>query len=192
MTDEVKKKWKQGIAAVVLVIATMIGVNASDLVGGTDITPYTQEISSLQTQVSNEKLEKVGVMSENVDLIVANNALGTQVAEQAARIAELEKTPVVTPPPTVTPTPTVAVTVAPSYIVVRVSVDKVISFITKSDNKAGYPIMLPENKDVRMKWLKGEVIKVSPGTIRAEGDNHFYELYDHPNKYVDADKVVVQ
>lgn len=202
MTDEQKKKWKQGIAAVLLVIAAIIGVNVSDLTGDTDITPYTNEISALQTEVASEKLEKIGVMSENVDLTVDNNALGTQVANndvvvaqlndhiatQAARIAELENIPVVTATvaPTSTPIP------KPAYQVVRVSADKVISFTTKADNKAGYPIMTPEKLGDRMKWVKGEVIKILPGTIRADGDNYFYELYDHPGKYVDADKVVVQ
>lgn len=182
------------------VIATVIGVVLVAVLGyfGLSLNDVADVNDDLVVPVVDFAPTQVYLTDLVVDLELANELLVEEVTRQTsvleqlndhildqdALIVELQTTPEPTPTPTEKP--------APAFQVVLVTADKVVSHAYKRLNAKGYPIMLPSNKNTRLKWEKGDTIKVKLGYIKADGDRYFYQLLNRPNLYVPVDQVVVQ
>lgn len=191
------RKAKIQILVVVLAVILIFGGgyyfgNKADDPVSTDVSQFTENIEVLEMEILVLRSEKELLVSgvQNKDIMIQQ--LVSEVEEMSNKLALAETTP---PPAVVTPTPTPIPTVAPVYVApfihVKVTADKIVTMSYKKTNAAGYPLMLPESEEIRQKFLHGERIKVKPEPIRGDGSHNYYELYDYPGKYVQANKVEV-
>lgn len=189
------RKAKIQILVVVLAVILIFGGgyyfgNKADDPVSTDVSQFTENIEVLELEVAVLRGEKAVLVSTIED---RDGTILEFASEILTLSLDLAKT--TSPPAVITPTPTPIPTVAPVYVApfihIKVTADKIVTMSYKKTNAAGYPLMLPENEEVRQKFLHGERIKVKPEPIRGDGSHNYYELYDYPGKYVQANKVEV-
>lgn len=74
---------------------------------------------------------------------------------------------------------------------IAIAQDKMVSFNADKKNDRGFPLMEPDDMDIRRVWERGARIQVIGVRVKGDGGRYFYELATWPGHYIQIGKVVL-